>query len=163
MAEATDTLDLHALGAPPAFTLSQDQTLLMRTLLPSTIQLLRCLPPAGGASLRRHQRASSVILPPFPGPVNTPNRAIFPDNGANFARPPPQSRPQRLPGPRRNPESPLAPTLNCPLSRTPPDAGRLAGLPRSARIILAFDLAGHPGYYGARGISPVAYEKQNGF
>ena len=41
VAEATITLDLHALSAPPAFTLSQDQTLLMRTLLPSTIQLLR--------------------------------------------------------------------------------------------------------------------------
>ena len=43
VAEATITLDLHALSAPPAFTLSQDQTLLMRTLLPSTIQLLSCL------------------------------------------------------------------------------------------------------------------------
>ncbi len=29
VAEATDTLDLHALSAPPAFTLSQDQTLLL--------------------------------------------------------------------------------------------------------------------------------------
>ena len=43
VAEATITLDLHALSAPPAFTLSQDQTLLMRTLLPSTIQLLKSL------------------------------------------------------------------------------------------------------------------------
>ena len=44
MAEATDTLDLHALSAPPAFTLSQDQTLLLYEpyLLPSTIQLLKC-------------------------------------------------------------------------------------------------------------------------
>ena len=122
----------------------------MRTLLPSTIQLLRCLLPPVAHPVRRHQRASSVILPPFPGPVNTRNRAILPHNGANFARPPPQSRPQRLPGPRRNPESPLALPLNCPLSRTPLDAGHLAGLPRSARIILPFDLAGHPGYYGAR-------------
>ena len=32
VAEATITLDLHALSAPPAFTLSQDQTLLMRNL-----------------------------------------------------------------------------------------------------------------------------------
>ncbi len=34
--------DLHALGAPPAFVLSQDQTL-QNLRFPSTIQLLRCI------------------------------------------------------------------------------------------------------------------------
>ena len=54
------SLDLHALDAPPAFTLSQDQTLWRITLLPSTIQLLRCKsfmqPPRGRLDTIIHKR-----------------------------------------------------------------------------------------------------------
>ena len=61
VAEATITLDLHALSAPPAFTLSQDQTLLMRTLLPFTIQLLKCPLPPEARCRQRRLRSVTVL------------------------------------------------------------------------------------------------------
>ena len=61
VAEATITLDLHALSAPPAFTLSQDQTLLMRTLLPFTIQLLKCLLRREAKSRQRRLRLATLL------------------------------------------------------------------------------------------------------
>ncbi len=58
-------LDLHALSAPPAFVLSQDQTLRKLTYLPSTIQLLR-----RGLSGPRGDRRRKMSMTPRASSVN---------------------------------------------------------------------------------------------
>ena len=54
---------MHALSAPPAFTLSQDQTLLLYEpyLLPSTIQLLKCFRQSGRLCHQREPIANTIL------------------------------------------------------------------------------------------------------
>ena len=151
VAEATITLDLHALSAPPAFTLSQDQTLLLRTLLPSTIQLLNCPLPRrrpcaiyGGQVRTRYTPPRPLSIPKTPKTPKIQNSAAFPPTRPQPSSPPPPRSPLRLapaaypvpdcqPAPARlpHPGSPIpeSPILcNCPAAANSPRDDNSGGL-----------------------------------
>ena len=168
------SLDLHVLGTPPAFVLSQDQTLQLRIRFPSAfprsapgyrgardsaLKALRCPQYLRGLAIQFSEtdepfrlRTSDCDAPPPCFEPSKGERYLPPSTNRVKSRdPPPLERPRRVQGPRclAEPFRPVKNTSRSPLNR--PESGRIRRNLTSATVAstkLPRHVAAHPLAFG---------------